>query len=124
MIPQMTAQISIAMEPPIKPRIRFESKSNSFVKGFASEIDDSFIFPLLLFFIQFYLFIGSSALFFTLQLLNHFYQERFHPTSNSLVQHFFSTLLIAYSASAVIVRLGFTPGFAGIMEPSTTYNPG
>lgn len=32
--------------------------------------------------------------------------------------------LMAYSASAVIVRLGFTPGLAGTMEPSTTYKPG
>lgn len=28
--------------------------------------------------------------------------------------------LIAYSASAVMVRLGFTPGLAGTIEPSTT----
>ena len=32
--------------------------------------------------------------------------------------------LMAYSASAVMVRLGFTPGFAGMIEPSTTNNPG
>jgi hypothetical protein len=33
-------------------------------------------------------------------------------------------LLIAYSAKAVMVRLGLTPGLAGITEPSTTYKPG
>ena len=26
--------------------------------------------------------------------------------------------------NAVIVKLGLTPGFAGIIDPSTTYNPG
>ena len=34
------------------------------------------------------------------------------------------TWLIAYSASAVIVRLGLTPGLPGTIEPSTTYSPG
>jgi hypothetical protein len=34
------------------------------------------------------------------------------------------TFDIAYSASAVIVRLGFTPGLAGIIEPSMMYIPG
>jgi hypothetical protein len=33
---------------------------------------------------------------------------------------FAGTWLMACSASAVIVRLGFTPRFAGMMEPSTT----
>ena len=38
-----------------------------------------------------------------------------------LLSHFaFSgTFDIAYSANAVIVRLGFTPGLAGMIEPST-----
>lgn len=31
--------------------------------------------------------------------------------------------LIAYSASAAIDRLGFTPGLPGMMDPSTTYKP-
>ena len=31
---------------------------------------------------------------------------------------------IARSASAVIVKLGFTPRLAGTAEPSTTYSPG
>ena len=34
------------------------------------------------------------------------------------------TRLMAYSARAVIVRLGLTPGLAGTIEPSTTYRPG
>ena len=33
---------------------------------------------------------------------------------------FVGTAAIAYSASAVIVRLGLTPRFAGITEPSMT----
>ncbi len=32
--------------------------------------------------------------------------------------------LMARSASAVMVRLGFTPTLAGMAEPSTTYRPG
>src|SRR5690606_18748393 len=31
--------------------------------------------------------------------------------------------LMAYSARAAIVRLGLMPGFAGMMDPSTTYSP-
>jgi hypothetical protein len=31
---------------------------------------------------------------------------------------------IAYSASAAIVSVGFIPGFAGMIDPSTTYSPG
>ena len=31
---------------------------------------------------------------------------------------------MARSASAVMVRLGFTPGLAEIAEPSITYSPG
>ncbi len=34
-----------------------------------------------------------------------------------------STLLIAYSANAVIVNDGLTPGLAGMIEPSMTYIP-
>jgi len=44
--------------------------------------------------------------------------SRLRHLSNSQLA-FGATLLIAYSASAVIVRLGFTPGFAGMIEPST-----
>src|SRR3990172_7277141 len=32
--------------------------------------------------------------------------------------------LMAYSARAVMVRLGLMPGLAGMTEPSTTYSPG
>jgi hypothetical protein len=38
--------------------------------------------------------------------------------------HVGGTWLMAYSASAVIVRLGLMPGLAGMIEPSTTYSPG
>ena len=34
------------------------------------------------------------------------------------------TAAMMCSASAVIVRLGLTPGLAGMTEPSTTYKPG
>lgn len=34
------------------------------------------------------------------------------------------TLLMAYSASAVIVKLGLTPGLPGTTEPSTMNRPG
>ena len=37
---------------------------------------------------------------------------------------FFGILLMAYSARAVIVRLGLMPGLAGTIAPSTTYRPG
>jgi phosphotransferase system glucose/maltose/N-acetylglucosamine-specific IIC component len=40
-----------------------------------------------------------------------------------LYEFFGFTLLIAYSAKAVIVSDGFTPGLAGITEPSITYKP-
>ena len=36
---------------------------------------------------------------------------------------FLTILLIAYSASAVIVNDGLTPGLAGMTEPSIIYSP-
>ena len=49
---------------------------------------------------------------------------RFVRTTKFQAVYFGGILLMAYSARAVMVRLGFTPGLAGTTEPSTTYKPG
>ena len=43
--------------------------------------------------------------------------------SNGERAHSLGMPLIAYSASAAIDRLGFTPGLPGMMDPSMTYTP-
>src|ERR1700690_540223 len=49
-----------------------------------------------------------------------FVAKYFHSFFFSLVL----ILLIANSAKAAMVRLGFTPGLAGMIDPSMTYRPG
>ena len=49
-----------------------------------------------------------------------------HPEPKTYILNLYASgnRLIAYSANAVMVRLGFTPRFDGITDPSTTYIPG
>jgi hypothetical protein len=52
-----------------------------------------------------------------------------HQTSGSGILRAYDASLggildMAYSARAVMVRLGLTPGLAGMIEPSTMYSPG
>ena len=59
---------------------------------------------------------GRQKATFSVQYLKFVIQSSFFSHSG--------ILLIAYSAMAVMVRLGFTPKFEGIEDPSTTYSPG
>ncbi len=58
-------------------------------------------------------------------VISHDQAGAIKPVGRDIISPYFvSILLMAYSANAVIVRLGFTPGLAGIIEPSTMYKPG